>query len=108
MNIRKKSIRLIIRQKMKTTPLHLCAEYENYSVAEILLRKGAVVDPVDKYGNTPLWVAVFNEDYKLAQLLVSYGANKDNKNLNNKSPLDFAKQTGNEDMINILSIGTKH
>ena len=47
-------------------------------------------------------------DYKLAQLLVSYGANKDNKNLNNKSPLDFAKQTGNEDMINILSIGTKH
>ena len=46
---------------------------------KFLLRKGAVVDPVDKYGNTPLWVAVFNEDYKLAQLLVSYGANKDNK-----------------------------
>lgn len=67
------------------------------------MQNGAVVDYVDKYGNTPLWVAVFNEDYKLAQLLISYGANKDNKNSNNKSPLDFAKQTGNEDMINILS-----
>lgn len=52
-----------------------------------------------------LWYAVFNanNDYRLVKLLVRYGADALSKNNAIRSPLDFAKQIKDTEMINILA-----
>lgn len=86
------------------TPLHYCAAYFNLEIAELLLQKKAQINIIDKYGNNPLWVAVFNAhgDYRMVKLFLKYNANIQNKNRANRSPLDFAKQINDLDLVNIL------
>lgn len=86
------------------TPLHYCAAYFNLEIAELLLQKKAQVNIIDKYGNNPLWVAVFNArgDYRMVRLFLRYGADIQHKNRANRSPLDFAKQINDLDLVNIL------
>lgn len=52
-----------------------------------------------------LCYAVFyaNNDYRLVKLLVRYGADALSKNNAMRSPLDFAKQIEDTEMINILA-----
>lgn len=71
----------------------------------MLLQEGAKVNIIDCYGNNPLWYAVFNanDDYCLVKLLVKYGADALSKNNAMRSPLDFAKQIEDTEMINILA-----
>ena len=90
---------------MGWTPLHFCAQYNNITIAELLLQEGANVNIIDCYGNNPLWYAVFNanDDYCLVKLLVKYGADALSKNNAMRSPLDFAKQIEDTEMINILA-----
>ena len=63
------------------------------------------INIIDYYGNNPLWYAVFNanDDYCLVKLLVKYGADALSKNNAMRSPLDFAKQIEDTEMINILT-----
>ena len=93
------------QDKMGWTPLHFCAQYNNITIAELLLQEGAKVNIIDCYGNNPLWYAVFNanDDYCLVKLLVKYGADALSKNNAMRSPLDFAKQIKDMEMINILT-----
>lgn len=93
------------QDKMGWTPLHFCAQYNNITIAELLLQEGANVNIIDCYGNNPLWYAVFNanDDYCLVKLLVKYGADALSKNNAMRSPLDFAKQIEDTEMINILA-----
>ena len=86
------------------TPLHFCAQYLNICVAELLLNNKADVNATDSYGNNPLWTAVFNADgdYRMVELLVKHGADTQHKNKANRSPLDFARQIEDADMIKIL------
>lgn len=81
-----------------------CAAYFNLEIAELLLQKKAQINIIDKYGNNPLWVAVFNAhgDYRMVKLFLKYNANIQNKNRANRSPLDFAKQINDLDLVNIL------
>ena len=100
-----KGIDINHQDKMGWTPLHFCAQYNNITIAELLLRKGAKVNFIDCYGNNPLWYAVFNanDDYRLVKLLIRYGADALSKNNAMRSPLDFARQIEDTEMINILT-----
>jgi len=86
------------------TSLHYCASFNNYSIAEKILDKGGNINICDNFGNNPLWVAVFNArgEYELVKLFLKYNADANNKNKSNKSPLDFAIQISDEDLIDML------
>lgn len=85
-------------------PLHYCAQYFNIEIAGLLLSKNADINIEDVYGNNPLWTAVFNArgDYRMVELFVKYNANIYHLNKAKRSPLDFAKQIDDLDMIKIL------
>ena len=86
------------------SPLHYCAQYLDIQIAELLLKNKADVNTVDSYGNNPLWTAVFNanDDCKMVRLLVKHGADANHKNKAGRSPIDFAQQIEDADMVKIL------
>ncbi|MFC0349332.1 ankyrin repeat domain-containing protein [Undibacterium danionis] len=86
------------------TPLHYCAINNLYDVVSQLIAWNANASISDDYGNEVLWTAVFNArgNYDTVKLLVQHGANANHKNKNNKSPLDFAIQIEDNDMISLL------
>ncbi|MBV4009937.1 ankyrin repeat domain-containing protein, partial [Phocaeicola coprocola] len=71
-------------------------------IAKLLLQKKAQINIIDRYGNNPLRVAVFNAygDYRIVKLFLKYNTNIQNKNRVNRSPLDFAKQINDLDLVN--------
>ncbi|MFP8894492.1 ankyrin repeat domain-containing protein [Chryseobacterium sp. EZn1] len=88
------------------TPLHFSTAHNDFESTELLLGNELIeINKNDKYGNNPLWVAVFNARgyYDIVKLLKDFGADPNSKNNNNKSPLDFAKQIGDDEMIEILT-----
>ena len=84
--------------------LHYCAQFSNIHIAELLLKNNANINIVDSYGNNPLWTAVFNacDDYQMVRLFMKYGADAHHKNKANRSPVDFAQQIEDIDMVKIL------
>ncbi|WP_426480166.1 ankyrin repeat domain-containing protein [Chryseobacterium sp. R2ACT005] len=88
------------------TPLHFSAAHSDFESTKLLLGNKLIeINKNDKYGNNPLWVAAFNARgyYDIVKLLKEFGADPNSKNNNNKSPLDFAKQIGDDEMIKILT-----
>ncbi|WP_330745912.1 ankyrin repeat domain-containing protein [Chryseobacterium sp. CP-77] len=88
------------------TPLHFSAAHNDFESTKLLLGNELIeINKNDKYGNNPLWVAVFNARgyHDIVKLLKDFGADSNSKNNNNKSPLDFAKQIGDDEMIEILN-----
>jgi len=70
------------------TPLHFAVQENNYSVVEALLRKNAVIDPIDKFGNTPLYKCVTEKvNINITNVLLEYGANVTIKNIFGYSPM---------------------
>ncbi|WP_043930594.1 ankyrin repeat domain-containing protein [Bacillus sp. EB01] len=87
------------------TALHLVCVNQDLTVAKQLLERGIDVNLKGKYGNNAIWTAVFNckgRNYEMVELLMTYNPDIHNKNKAGKSPLDFAKQVGNEILITIL------
>jgi ankyrin repeat protein/N-acetylneuraminic acid mutarotase len=72
-------------------PLHAAAANGDKSIAELLLKGGALVNARDRYGNTPLWVAVNNKQPELAELLLANKADPNERNNGGRTPLDEAK-----------------
>lgn len=101
----KRGININHQDKKGFTALHYIAEYCYYKLGEILVKNGADINIVDNFGNNALWTATFNArgKYELVGLLVENGGNPNNKNNNSKSPLDFAKQIGDNKLVDILS-----
>lgn len=58
-------------------PLHIAAQRNYLSVVQVLLSKGAVVDPKDKRGAKPIQWALRYKYYAIAELLLEHGANID-------------------------------
>jgi uncharacterized protein len=87
------------------TALHLICINQNLNVAKELLQRGIDINLRDKYGNNAMWTAVFNckgRNYEMVELLMKYNPDISTKNNAGRSPLDFAKQVGDEKLINIL------
>lgn len=99
-----RGIDLNLQDKNGQTALHFCAQYNCYEIAKTMLAKGEEINLVDKWGNNPLWTAVFNArgEYRMVKLFVDYNADIHNKNKAKRSPLDFATQIGDDDMVKIL------
>jgi ankyrin repeat protein len=104
-NLIEKNINLNQKDKDGKTPLHYCAAFNNYEVAKMILERDGDINICDNHGNTPLWVAVFNArgTYGVVKLFLTFKANVNNKNKANKSPLDFAKQIEDDELIEILT-----
>ena len=96
-----------IIDKVGQTPLHYCSLMNKKDIAKILIDHGASVLLSDMYGNQPLWTAVFNvkgksERIELVRFLLENKGDANHKNKAGRSPLDFAKQVGNIELISIL------
>ncbi|MBV1927971.1 MAG: ankyrin repeat domain-containing protein [Gammaproteobacteria bacterium] len=93
------------KDKNGMVPLHYCAANNSYDVASEIINHGADLSAHDIHGNEPLWTAVFNARgrYDLVRLFIAKGANSGHKNHNEKSPLDFAKQINDIELVSILT-----
>lgn len=82
------------------TALHFASQNSDAELCELLLKAGAMVDPVETYGNTPLWRAVMNcrGDGDCIKVLRSYGADPYLENKSGISPLSLARSIGNYDV----------
>ena len=102
---------VMIQDNDGRTALHYAIEYGLPNVAALLLAKNPKVVAIgDKHGNEPLWVATFNArgNYEMVSLLMRYGASPAHRNRVNRSPLDFAKQIGDDVLIGILNPAGQH
>jgi ankyrin repeat protein len=92
-----------------STPLHLAAGattcVPSVALTKLLLAKGALVDATTGAGTTPLmWVAQSREESALAvaELLIAKGASLERKGEDGNA-LQYAKDTGNSKMVDMLS-----
>ncbi|WP_165441783.1 ankyrin repeat domain-containing protein [Rubinisphaera italica] len=89
-----------------STPLHVACAYQNAMVAQQILDHCGDIVIVDEHGNTPLWTAVFNArgKFDVVDVLLAKGAAKTahQKNKYGRSPIDFAKQIGDTDLVKLI------
>jgi uncharacterized protein len=83
------------------TALHFAARDHNTEIVRQLLQAGAIVDPIDAFGNTPLWRAVMEADSNLETIreLLQHGANPHRKNSKGIAPIDLAADIGRDDIV---------
>ncbi len=87
------------------TALQLICVNQNLNVAKELLKKGINIDLRDKHGNNGIWTAVFNckgKNYEMVKLIMEYKPDIYSKNKAGRSPIDFARQIDDKDLLNIL------
>uniref|UniRef100_A0A4W6C3C4 Ankyrin-1 n=1 Tax=Lates calcarifer TaxID=8187 RepID=A0A4W6C3C4_LATCA len=84
------------------TPLHIAAHYENMSVAQLLLNRGANVNFTPKNGITPLHIASRRGNVMMVRLLLDRGAQIDAKTKDELTPLHCAARNGHVRIIEIL------
>ena len=89
--------------------LHFAVQEKHVQVVNNLLTNGAAVDLKDTYGNTPLWRATFDArgHYDIVLILAHHGANPHSKNKSDRSPIDFAEQIGDQNLIEALKNGNQ-
>lgn len=96
-----------IQDRAGLSALHFSVQNKNLELCKSLLQKKASIDLKDTYGNTPLWKATFDArgDYNIVKVLVSKGADVNSKNNAGRSPIDFAMQIKDDDLLKILMDG---
>eukprot|EP00064_Thunnus_orientalis_P014646 superscaffoldBa00002573_g14693 len=93
-----------VLSKTGFTPLHIAAHYENMSVAQLLLNRGANVNFTPKVSNgiTPLHIASRRGNVMMVRLLLDRGAQIDAKTKDELTPLHCAARNGHVRIIEIL------
>ena len=81
------------------TPLYFACLNENTKAVELLIAKGAKINPISDLGNTPIHYATNAE---IAGLLIDNGANIHFKNKDGYSPLHNAVKGGHSDVAKLL------
>jgi len=81
------------------TPVHLSVIYDQQSILEYLLARGAGPNPEDKLGLTPLLHAVKLSDMETAKLLMSNGANPLATSKAGNTAVHFAVGAGSVNLI---------
>jgi ankyrin repeat protein len=76
----------------RSTPLHEAAIRSPFAfqIADLLIAKGAKVDPPDRFGRTPLWWAAIGQDDRVVDLLIQKGANPNTADFRRETPLHAA------------------
>ncbi len=94
------------RDKDNWTPLHASAFYEHLENMQLLIDNGAEVNARDKFGRTPLHDAARRKAVRASELLLKSGADPNIACNAGKTPLDYASQTNDPAIINLLSAAT--
>lgn len=100
-----KGIEINSKNDQGKTPLHYALEGNMSEVVKSLLRNPHIdVNSKDNHGNSPLWVAVFNArgNYELVDELLEKKALPESKNIYGKTPLSFAEQIQDIEMVKKL------
>jgi ankyrin repeat protein len=92
-NINKSVVNWVNPEDNDSTPLYLTATEDsyNYSVADLLISKGADVNKANRNGETPLYRAAANGLSDVVSLLIKKGADI-NQKTNDKTPLEIARE----------------
>uniref|UniRef100_A0A8C7FZB8 Ankyrin 1 n=1 Tax=Oncorhynchus kisutch TaxID=8019 RepID=A0A8C7FZB8_ONCKI len=99
-----------VLSKTGFTPLHIAAHYENLSVAQLLINRGANVNftpkkwffPLSQNGITPLHIASRRGNAIMVRLLLDRGAQIDAMTKNGLSPIHMAAQGDHMDCVRQL------
>ncbi|RZC37812.1 Ankyrin repeat domain containing protein, partial [Asbolus verrucosus] len=86
----------------KRSALHLAAENGYVDIMELLLRKGASINIMDRYRNTPLHICAARGDFRSAELLVTCKADVNSSDNFGQSPLHLAASNGHTSIVVLL------
>ena len=96
------------RDDAKRTPLILASMKNSADVVELLCKRGAKVNVVEKYGHTALsWAAWSNDEADLLKTLIKAGADIEKPDNRGRTPLYFASTKSAEHTRLLLATGAK-
>ena len=84
------------------TPLHVAAHTGDVEILARLIKAGASVNSADYSGTTALHRAVARGNFDAVKKLLEKGAKVDMENDEGKTPLDLARESENENLIDLL------
>lgn len=92
--------------RIMVSPLDLAAEAGMTEIIRILLNHGAKLDPEkpERKRVAPLHLAAGKGNYEAARMLLEAGANSNAKDMNGKTPLHWAEETGHDDVAQLLKL----
>ena len=101
-----KRVKLNFLDKDGLSPLHFTVLPNQTKVAKLLLKAGA--DPnlragPDLNAQTPLHLAAKFKKKEIAVILLEAGGDVNQKDNDGKTPLDYAKSTGDSDLLNLFT-----
>lgn len=86
------------------TVLMIASERGHSTICEMLVRNGAKINAIDRYGRTALYQAVVFNQPACAKVLVAHGAKQETRSwLGGESPLDIAKLRSNVELQRALA-----
>ena len=90
------------------TALMNAVHWGNLNISKLLIEAGAKLEHTAKYRLTALFLAVIGNKPQLVQLLIDAGADREIKGTSmfNCSPLEYARNQGFVEIINILEQAT--
>ena len=93
------------RDSRGRSSLHIAAENNDLSTAQILISGGADVNARDNEGETPLHITAWQNYTDIASLLLSGGADINPEDNSGKTPLHYAAENNSEETASILISG---
>lgn len=86
----------------KVAPLHSSVAAKSVEITQMLLDKGANPNVMQQGDVTPLHEAAHNNTPAIAKALLKAGADKNFRSKDGKSALDYAKEIGAQEIIDML------
>ncbi len=86
-------------------PLSIVISWNDLEAMEILISAGADISARGEFGSTPLFHAIEMQHYQAAARLIELGADIHTKNDLGLSVIDFAKQIGDSEALNVMGHG---
>jgi len=89
-------------QSKNGTPLIAAIYTNNKVLTEEFLKLGANIEAKDSAGKTPIMYALIAKNIESVKILLSYKADTNVKDNSNNAVIDYAKQTGDEEIISLI------
>ena len=86
----------------KETSLHKAAYGGHKNIAQLLLKKGALIGAMNKYNDTPLHLAAWKGHTSTVGLLLANGAPIETVGTYNNTPLHLSASSGNTGVVELL------